>query len=671
MSDPITPDSPVSALRGVGGETHRRLDRLGVRTVLDLIELLPRRIEDRSQLRPITELTPNETLVIRGTISKIGSRVSQRGVFIVSAKITDTSGSITALWFNQRFLLGTLREGQEITLFGEKRLAKSLGNPFFVKKIIPRPEVAPIYPLTSGLTQAAIQKLLEQCRECVGTLPDILPDHVRTKLGLPERGVALWEAHFRPSTEALDRAITLLGAEEIFAICVTAVTAKQRRRKQPAAQITVSDSTRAAAISALPFSLTASQQYALDEVTYDLAAGYPMNRLLYGEVGSGKTAVGLVSAALIAGSGKRVLWLSPTTTLAAQQNTIATEYFGQLGFQVAFLTARHKGDIRNAEVVVGTHALLHTGDQLTNVGFVIIDEQQRFGVDQRNTLLKQFPNAHLLMLSATPIPRTLTHTIFGHLDVSYLREKPSHQQPITSKVFTEAARPKVEEYIRLRVENGQPGYVICPLIESEEEAPAQSFFELERKAVTAEAKRWQSLLPQSTIAVLHGRLKAEVKERIIEDFRNGGVEVLVATSVVEVGIDNPAATWILIEEADRFGLAQLHQLRGRVGRGSRSAVCFLHNSGTTEKATERLRALIEARDGLEIAEKDLGLRGPGNIAGQEQSGLPTVRYANLADTASISTIYKLAEEVGSSPLSAYPRLARLIKRFSTHGPAPT
>lgn len=670
MSEAITLETSVRELRGVGPEMFNRLSKLGIHTVQDLIEHLPRRVEDRSQLRDIRELTNDTPLVIHGVIEKVSSRVSQRGVFIISARVNDSTGSIVALWFNQRFLLSTLKPGRQITLYGEKRPIKTMGYPFIVKRIIEQPEIAPIYPLTQGLTQAALQKILNECQELINNTPDILPLEVIKQAQLPKRSLALRHAHFSPTEEAVTAAIQLLGYEELFIVCLAALTAKKLRQQQRASVQAISRTDLSPTTSAFDYPLTVSQKKVINEITDDLRKTFPMNRLLYGEVGSGKTAVGLAASALIAKQRKKVLWLSPTVTLANQQAAITSEYALKLDLKTALVTSATKEKTDSADIIVGTHALLHTKQIIDKVGLVVIDEQQRFGVEQRNRLLERYPGAHLLMLSATPIPRTLAHTLFGHLEVSYLNENPGHQQPIVTRIFRESGRAKIEEHIQKRIAAGQPGFVICPLID-EQKTHDGTLFEQERKAVMSEYKRIKKVFPLARVGLIHGKLSAQEKEEAMTQFHAGELDILVATSVVEVGIDNPKATWILVEEADRFGLSQLHQLRGRVGRGERPSVCFLHNSLSTERATERLNALVSAKNGLEIAELDLALRGPGDIAGHDQSGMPGVRYADLGNATLVRKVYQQAEAFGNENIAAYPNLERAVRRLTKDGLAAT
>ncbi|QQG50312.1 MAG: ATP-dependent DNA helicase RecG [Candidatus Berkelbacteria bacterium] len=665
MPEPITLSSSITKLYGVGEQVQTKLSKLGVKTVRDLLELLPHRAEDRTNLCLIKDLKIQDEAVIHGTITRVSARMSKRGVLVIEARVKDNSGSINAVWFNQRYLLKNLEEGQSISLYGAKRIVPTMGNPFFVKKIISNLEIAPIYPGTSGLNQATISRLISQVRPLLTSIKDIIPPKVVTELGLPSRRLALEAAHFSPNEKTLEQARKLLGFEELFILCLQALVAKESRQEDRAMSIKPEGKEIARIKSSVGFDLTASQEEVLSEVISDLSESYPMNRLLYGEVGSGKTAVGLIAAAMVARRGKKVVWLSPTTALANQQARLTGEYCNKLQLTCSLLTGHHKDPHEKASVIVGTHVLLQEKVTLGDVGLVVIDEQHRFGVDQRNFLLKNHPHAHLLMLSATPIPRTLAHTLFGHLDVSYLTEKPSHQKPIETYVFEDDEREKVEAHINKRLESKQQGYIICPLINPT--GNTTTLFQSERKAVTTELKRVEEAHPTAKVGLLHGRLKQEDKEAVMQGFMEGEIDILLSTSVVEVGIDNKNATWILIEEADCFGLSQLHQLRGRVGRGERPSVCFLQNSQTTEHATERLKALRNAKDGLEIAEFDLKFRGPGNIAGYEQSGLPNLRYADLNDLGEIKKAYTAAKEIMDEGLSKYPLLTKQLKNGQENG----
>lgn len=634
----------VERLTGVGGYLTEKLAKLGVKRIQDLLELIPHRLEDRSQLAPISQLMFGRASVVIGTIESVHSRRSKRGVLIVQAKLRDQSGAINALWFNQRYLIGQLRSGTEIMLFGEKRIAPSLGNPFFVKKIITDLEVTPIYPTTAGLYQATIRRLMTAARPVINQFKDIVPVSIRAEHALPSRAEAVEASHFAEDPASLERAKKLLAFEELLVLATQVLLAKRERQELVSAPIQTDIAQLKATVAALPFKLTDGQRKAAWQIIGDLKLNYPMYRLLYGEVGSGKTAVAMIAASAVCKVGSQVVWLNPTAILARQQADVMRQILSPLGLKIALVTAEVKDDHLNADIIIGTHALLSPKTTFTRLGLIIVDEQHRFGVQQRQAILSRHPKTHLLMMSATPIPRSLAQSLFGHLDITYLLDKPLHQKPVKTIVFDEKQRPKVEKEIEEKIRDGQPGYVICPLIDAQIPS-APMLFAAERKAITAEEKRLKRRFPTARVGVVHGRVGAEARGKVINLFRTGGVDILLSTTVVEVGIDNPLATWILIEEADRFGLATLHQLRGRVGRGERAAVCYLAQSVDSPLAAKRLEVLEQTSDGLKIAEADLALRGPGELVGLEQSGLPQLKHATFSDVDAIGDAFDAAEQI--------------------------
>ncbi|MEK7202125.1 MAG: ATP-dependent DNA helicase RecG [Patescibacteria group bacterium] len=658
-SNPLKLTDPIEKLPGVGEFLGKKLGNLGVITIKDLLELIPNRLEDRSQLVPISRLSVKMPSVIAGTIESVHSRRSQRGVMIVQAKIRDESGTINALWFNQRYLMGQLRVGTEVMLYGEKRIAPSLGNPFFVKKLINNLEVTPIYPATAGLYQATIRRLITTARGLISQFQDIVPEAFRRDQILPSRAEAIDAVHFATDTAALEGARQLLGLEELLVLSTQVLLAKKERLALRAEKFDINTEELKKVVGALPFKLTDGQRRASWQIVQDLALDHPMYRLLYGEVGSGKTAVAMIAAAAICQNQRQVIWLNPTAILAIQQAETLRDILAPLGLKVALVTSATKENHLEADVVVGTHALLEPKIKFNNLGLIIIDEQHRFGVEQRQTVLARYPTTHLLMMSATPIPRSLAQSLFGYLDITYLLDKPVHQKPVTTVVFDENGRSEAEKEIEKRINAGQPGFVICPLI-NESAVSSATLFTAERKAVTAEEHRLTARFPTARIGVVHGKIKSEAREKIIKQFKTGGIDILLSTTVVEVGIDNPLASWILIEEADRFGLATLHQLRGRVGRGERESVCYLAQSVETELAKKRLAVLAETSDGLKIAEADLELRGPGELVGIEQSGLPQLKYATLSDAPAIKTAFGAAEQILATGLDSYPELKKVV-----------
>lgn len=634
--------------------------KLGLVTVQDLLELLPIRAENHLDLTLIKNLPFNQEVVIEAEILRLSSRRSQRGALIIQATLEDASGKITALWFNQKYLLSYLKAGQRILLFGQKKIAPALGNPFFVKKIINQLEIAPIYPTTAGLSQAMIRKVLRQIRPQLKLLSDRLPEQLRSELKLAKRSDVLEKCHFDCSIEALEKARQTLAVEELLLLCLQSQIAKKERLATKSLPFKIDASAAKKIVEGLPFKLTNGQRKVTWQIIQDLEQPQPMNRLLYGEVGSGKTVVGLIIAGLLCQRGQQVLWLNPTTALANQQYQNALKLLGPLNVSVSLITGSTKQDPQ-AGLLIGTQALLNLTDKLETPGLVIIDEQHRFGVEQRQAIIKAFPQTNSLMMTATPIPRSLAQVLFNHLDISHLTDKPSYQQIVKTIVIDNDKRLIAECQIEERLKIGQGGYVICPLIDFE--TTPESLFEIERKTVIGEEQRLQKRFPQAKIGLIHGRLKEDQKNEILNQFKNGQVDILLSTSVVEVGIDNPQATWILIEDADYFGLSQLHQLRGRVGRGDQKSVCYLVRNSQSELAEKRLKFLEANQDGLKLAEYDLKLRGPGELFGFNQSGFPPLKYARSIDLSLLQAVSQSAKIVVEQGWAKYPELSRVWQDF--------
>jgi ATP-dependent DNA helicase RecG len=450
---PLTAASPLIALPGIGPQMAERFARLGIQSVGDLAVFLPSRIEDCSRVVAIAGLRPEEKVVITGAVKSVSSRRSQKGSLIVQATIQDASGKLPALWFNQRYVLGFLQPGQTVVLYGQKKVMKTLNNPFFVEKILDKPGVWPVYPATQGLTQAAIRKALSQIRPFVENMPDVLPLSIRARLDLPARSEALGACHFAASEQALVSARRLLDAEDLHQLAVGIITAKKELSRQTIAATVIELDQIKQFIAHLPFALTDSQRRAAWEVLQALGESQPMNRLLYGEVGSGKTAVAVIAALAVIRSGRRVVLLAPTLALVSQLAAVTRELLASEGVTIAVRTGVVKEDLAPADLIIGTHALLEQSAAMSNVGLVIIDEQHRFGVEERNHLLTQHPNTHLLMMTATPIPRSLAQTIFSHLELTTISGKPAHQQAVETVIFSDDNRSEVEkERGRHRVE---------------------------------------------------------------------------------------------------------------------------------------------------------------------------------------------------------------------------
>ncbi len=661
------PDAPklndsVSSLNGVGESIAAKLVNLDISTINSLCFYLPSRIEDLSHLTTISSLRPNEETVIQGEILRISSRRSQKGALIIQAQLFDDTGSISVLWFNQRFLLQQLRPGQKLYIVGAKKIAPKLSNPFFAKKIIAELGFVPIYPTTAGLTQGKIRTLIKQCSPACQQIASLLPTVYSKELGFPELGSQLARSHFQPKEEELAALKRRLGFEELFLLALRIRAAKKANPSLKGKSYKVDETLLQKLIGTLPFGLTASQKKAAWEIISGFNQASPTTRLLYGEVGSGKTAVALLVATLMWSNGQKVAWLNPTVSLAHQQAEVLIKYLSPLGVKVALVTSDQKVDATKADVIIGTQAILHRHQQIKNLGLVIADEQHRFGVEQRQLLLEKNPDAHLLMMTATPIPRSLAQTVFGHLAITYLTEQPKHQKPTQTIIFSEDGRQNVEAEIKKRLTQGESGYVICPLIKTKEEV-VTSLLAVERKAVSSELKRLEQEFPGTTIITLHGKLSADAKAAALEKFKATTPSILLSTTVVEVGIDNQQASWMLIEEADRFGLAQLHQLRGRIGRGETASVCFMSNSQTSDIGQERLRTIAKTTVGLELAEADLRLRGPGEIIGLEQSGLPALRYADWSNIDQVKKAFAIAQEIIDDGLDKYPKLKKITENY--------
>lgn len=667
MVEALSLDSLLSMVNGVGSSSANRFARLGIFSVRDLLETLPSRNEDRSQLCRIEDLRFEEERVIEVEVLRIGSRRSKRGVLIIQARVTDGVGKIEAIWFNQRYLLSQLKEGDHLLLYGQKKLIPSLGNPFLVKKIIPRLEIAPIYPATAGLGQGQIRLVLSKVKPLIRDLTNLIPQQFSKKYNFASRADVVEQAHFSHNLVELETARELFAQEELFLLALRVRMAIKERLNNTVIGLSIDEDLLKKMSNLFPFKLTGGQKKAAWEIILDLQKDQPMNRLLYGEVGSGKTAVGLLACGAVVSAEKQAIWLNPTVSLASQQYAVIKKIAEPLGLSVALRSSADKLGELDADIVVGTHALLGNSEDFKNVGLVIVDEQHRFGVEQRQKLLGKNNNIHLLMVTATPIPRSLAQTIFGHLKISYLTERPAMQKTVETVIAMETDRPEVTKRIRRLLEKNQQGYVICPLI-NPSETDALSLFTAQKKAVTKEYDQLKKLFPSHKVGLLHGKLKTAEKNKVMEDFKGGKIDILLSTTVVEVGIDNPKATWILIEHAEVFGLSQLHQLRGRVGRGADESVCFYLDSGLSENGTKRLQALKETTSGLELAEFDLSLRGPGEIVGLEQSGLPNLRYGSLSDVEKLKKAVEMADYIVEHGISHYPEIKRALDRENKNEP---
>jgi ATP-dependent DNA helicase RecG len=654
-------EGSVQYVRGVGPERAAALAKAGVANVEDLLYYLPFRYEDRRAFAAIRDLSQGMKVSVSGTIVVAGLRRARR-LSLYEAQIEDGSGRLKALWFNQPFLRNTLERGKRVVLYGAVER-----DPYVPRRLMmssPQWEVlddegadqihsgriVPVYEKLGALTTRPLRRILTTlARELPDDLPDLLPPGVRERLAVTSRAAALREVHAPadvPLAElnaARSPGHRRLILEELFlfqlGLALRRETVREKRKELP---VEVTDRAREAIKKILPFHLTNAQKRVLREIADDMRTPYPMNRLVQGDVGSGKTMVALLSMVLAVENDAQAAFMAPTEILAEQHHLTFRRLLQRVGYKTEILTAAVKGKERaaalariasgEAQIAVGTHALIQDEVRFHRLGLAVVDEQHRFGVLQRRELSSKGALVDVLVMTATPIPRTLALTAYGDLDVSVVDERPPGRQPVRTVQRPSAARREVAEKLKREIAAGHQAYIVYPLVEESEKLE-------DIQAATAMFEEWQHALPGVRVGLLHGRMKSAEKEAVMSAFARNETAVLVATTVIEVGVDVPNATLMVIEHAERFGLAQLHQLRGRVGRGAAPSTCVLLTHGRLSgEAKARMEVMVETEDGFVIAEKDLEIRGPGDFFGTRQSGLPTFRVANLVrDRALIET----------------------------------
>ncbi|MBI4426336.1 MAG: ATP-dependent DNA helicase RecG [Candidatus Kerfeldbacteria bacterium] len=671
--------TPVADLPGVGPTTASKLRRLGILRAVDVLSHFPIRHEDLRRVTPIAQLRVGQTAVVRGRLQLIQSRRGwrRRRLTITEALLTDHSGTVKIIWFNQPYLATSFRQGDELFAVGKLAVTpygQQLQSPL-IERVGDRQLLAgrilPVYRAAAGLTQRQIRLLMHRVLPLAESLSDWLPEKIRTSERLVRLPTAIHDIHFPPSPQVLARSLERLKFGELLLFSLAILRADQLRTSSQAAPVPFNKEKTAAFVRSLPFTLTNDQRRAAWEILKDLTRKQPMNRLLEGDVGSGKTAVAAVAAHGVASASTQTALLAPTDILARQHYETLKRFFSsslriglltrtqrEAGNQPAnskrsFLKLLADGRI---DVVVGTHALLTETVNFHRLTLVVVDEQQRFGVEQRHALQLKGANGlvpHLLSMTATPIPRTLALSLYGDLTLSFLRQLPPGRQPIATAVVAPQAAAQVWQHVQDRAAADEQTYVVCPLIEESDE--------LGVAAATTEYERLRTgPLVNLTIGMLHGKLPAKEKTAVLQQFAAGSLDVLVATPVVEVGVDVPNATTMVILGAERFGLAQLHQLRGRVGRSAKPSSCFLLTESDDSEVRDRLAIVERTTDGFALAEEDLRRRGPGDLYGIRQSGLPAFRLATLTDL----PLMKRAHDSATSLLQADPDLAqhRLLAR---------
>jgi ATP-dependent DNA helicase RecG len=667
--------TPLQFLKGVGPRRAADFEHAGLVTLEDLLYRFPIRYEDRSRLQPIASLKPGGSAAVAGRLLSCGLRSTRRpGFKIFDAVVDDGTGSIRVSWLNQAFLRDVFSRGQHVVLFGPVEMrgggGLQLTNPQYEildeedGETIHTGRIVPVYERVGSVTPKMQRRLVFDALQRLPTaLPDLLPEELRGRLGLPSRQAALLAAHFPPADASIDDlnrfatpAQQRLIFEEAFLFQIGVAARRQTvdAERKPAVP-RVDDRIRESARRVLPFKLTAGQKEALKEIVEDMQKPRPMNRLLQGDVGSGKTIVALLSALVAMENGLQVAFMAPTEILAEQHFVNISRLLHSSRFRLALLTgttsrAARRGDLAEVEagtihLVIGTHALVEGDVRFKQLGLVIIDEQHRFGVLQRASLRTKGYRPDVLVMTATPIPRTLALTLYGDLDVSVIRDMPPGRLPTKTVAKPESRREDVYAFVREQIDAGRQAYVVYPLIEESDK--------IDLKAATEMADHLaQDVFPQYRLGLLHGRMKTDAKERVMRAFAGGELQMLVSTTVVEVGVDVANASVMLVEHAERFGLSQLHQLRGRVGRDRHQSFCFLlYQSPLSVEARARLQAMAETTDGFEIAERDLALRGPGDFFGTRQAGLPTFRSIDLVRDKDVLDTAKreAAAWLGSAP----------------------
>ena len=674
----------LDTLPGIGPARARGLEKLGLVTVEDLLRCYPRSYEDRRKFSTVAA-APVDIPVCLELLVAEPPRLSRirKGLELVKARLVDDTGSLTATFFNQTYMKDALRPGETYIVYG--KVEGPPGRRQMTNPVCERSDrvrftgcILPVYALTHGISNNLLAGLARRCvDECAGQLEEVLPGPLRREHALATAEFACRNIHFPRDEEALELARRRLIFEELFYL--TCGMALLRTRRDEAAGVPFAIPPVEEFLALLPFPLTGAQRRVMDEIAADVSAGPPMNRLVQGDVGSGKTMVAAYGAWLAAKNGRQCALMAPTELLAEQHFRSLAPLLEQASLRVGLLTGAVKGRARKEllaalaagelDLLIGTHALLSEGVDYADLGLVITDEQHRFGVAQRAALsAKARRPPHVLVLSATPIPRTLSLVIYGDLDVSVIDELPPGRTPVQTFVVGEDKRQRMYGFVRKLVGEGRQAYIVCPAVEEGEDEGAGL------KAAASYARSLQTeVFPDLRVGLVHGKMKPREKDAVMTAFAGGELDVLVSTTVIEVGVDVPNAALMVVENADRFGLSQLHQLRGRVGRGRHQSYCVLVTSTRNPDSRERLKVLTKTTDGFQIAEEDLKLRGPGDFFGQRQHGLPQLRIADLAGDmralkeAQLAARELLERDPGLKRPEHAPLLKQIHRLFEQHG----
>ncbi|MBA2279341.1 ATP-dependent DNA helicase RecG [Candidatus Saccharibacteria bacterium] len=664
-------EESIQYFKGVGPAIAKQLSTIGIKTITDLLDYLPRTHNDYSQITPISHISPG-VVTLKAQFKQVKGRYVRRGMHITEAVASDATGSVRIIWFNQPYRAGSIKTNEDYYITGKlelKRQRFAIANPTVeLTSDIPvhTARIIPIYKESKGITSQLLRKLMIQAVDSTDQLPEVLPTWLIKNYKLLNYGESVRELHFPSSAEKLKLAKRTFALTEVFELMLASQLNKQLIASEIAPAISFNEGLAQSFISVLPFKLTDAQRKAVWQILTDMQKTTPMNRLLEGDVGSGKTVVAAMAAVMTMQAGYQVALLAPTELLARQHADTITELLKPLGLDtgVSLLIGSHKKQQKNEaheqlqkgtiKFIIGTHALLQEKIKLKNLGLLIVDEQHRFGVDQRKELLKQNSKmAHVLSMTATPIPRSLALTLYGELDISLLDEMPAGRKPIKTKIISPNSRESMDMHIKEESNKNHQIYIVCPIIT-----------EGLVNTVNAEEmyKQLVSKFKNLSVGLLHGKLKSVEKSYIMEKFVAGKLNILVATTVIEVGVNVPNATIMIIEGADRFGLAQMHQLRGRVGRSTDQGYCYIVPSDS-KAPSQRLRALTQSTNGFELAELDLEIRGPGAIYGSLQHGILDLRFAQLSDHKLIIDSRRAVIEFinRKEKLSSYPVLMRRVR----------
>lgn len=630
----------IKTLVGVGEMRAKMFEKRGIRSAEDLLYFFPRGYEDRHKIKPIAECMAGESVCVRGRVmTTVAEYRARTNMTIYSVILEDLSGTIGAVWYNNRYVKNQLVYGEEYVFYAKVSMRGrklELANPIFEKpdKNKYTGRIVPIYPLSGKLTQKIVQTAMESAFSAVGELSEYLPHEIREEYGLAEINYAMRNIHFPESFDAYEIARRRFVFEELFTLQLALLTKRGRAVREY--RVPFSDVTCSAEMTEkLPFELTGAQKRVIGEICADFLKSTPMNRLVQGDVGSGKTAVAAVAMYVAAKNGYQAAIMAPTEILAAQHFDTLNTFFAETGFRVCLLTGSTKkkkvlyDEIERGEyqIIVGTHALIQRDVKYNKLGLVIADEQHRFGVAQRAEFAEKGENPHVMIMTATPIPRTLAFILYGDLDISQIDELPPGRKPIATYAVGESMRKRIYAFLKKNIDEGSSAYVVCPLIEETESADLKNACELK--------ERLERLFPDIVVGLVHGKMKSKQKDEVMRAFSTGEIKILVSTTVIEVGVNVASANVMIIENAERFGLSQLHQLRGRVGRGRKQSYCVLFCHGSGEVTKKRMETMCMSNDGFYISEQDLKLRGPGDFFGTRQHGLPDMKIANLFEDMNI------------------------------------